>query len=167
MVRHVHHETGAKFRVHRVSRNTEASSSTASCAADPDRKQIHLRRHPVLAEDVTDRLGNLRFGRGDGSVVGIKLRTLVFVPPVRRSGLRVDLDDRAFTTAAAPTFAFITATFTAFATLATFATVTALLLGRLNGRCGLLGLLPLLESFPRRITLRLCVATKAALAPGV
>jgi hypothetical protein len=129
MVRHVHHEIGAKFPVHRVSRNTEASSSTASCAADPDRKQIHCLGPLGLAEDLTDRLGNLRFGTGDASVVGINLRTPVLVPRVRPSCLRVDLDDRARSTAAATTLAFTTATFTAFATPATFATVTALLLG--------------------------------------
>jgi hypothetical protein len=89
---------------------------------------------------------------------------------VRHSRLRVDLDDRARSTASATTFAFTIATFTAFATFATpatFATVTALLLGRLNGRCGLLGLLALLDSLPCRITLRFCVATIAALAKGV
>jgi hypothetical protein len=48
---------------------------------------------------------------------------------VRPSCLRVDRDDRARSTAAATAFAFTTTTFTAFATPATFATVTALLLG--------------------------------------
>jgi hypothetical protein len=98
-------------------------------ASDPDSKQVQLRRHPVLAEDFTDRLGNLRFGTGDASVVGINLRTLVLVPRVRPCCLRVDFDDRARSTAAATTLAFTTTTFTACATPATFATVTALLLG--------------------------------------